>query len=187
MILSSGANVWQYSDNIIDFDEFQKIQEFVDSQSSKITYSPSPTMISSPPSRRARSPWSSAFKSARNSSQSGLAIPITSPPTIPTIEVLTRRPRNFPPIRTRGSGSPTSPIISPTFLAAAVLTRRRAVEPCGPVYRRPDAGNRHSRRLQPLERADQPRYYQDGDPAGRLFAFERRLRSTTIHVTSATA
>lgn len=35
--LSSGANVWQYSDNIIDFDEFQKIQNFVDSQSSKIT------------------------------------------------------------------------------------------------------------------------------------------------------
>jgi membrane dipeptidase len=34
--LSSGANVWQYSDNIIDFDEFQKIQNFVDSQSSKI-------------------------------------------------------------------------------------------------------------------------------------------------------
>jgi len=35
--LSSGANVWQYSDNIIDFDDFQKIQNFVDSQSSKIT------------------------------------------------------------------------------------------------------------------------------------------------------
>jgi membrane dipeptidase len=35
--LSSGANVWQYSDNIIDFDEFQDIQNFVDSQSSKIT------------------------------------------------------------------------------------------------------------------------------------------------------
>ena len=35
--LSSGANVWQYSDNIIDFDDFQKIQSFVDSQSSKIT------------------------------------------------------------------------------------------------------------------------------------------------------
>jgi membrane dipeptidase len=35
--LSSGATVWQYSDNIIDFDDFQTIQEFVDSQSSKIT------------------------------------------------------------------------------------------------------------------------------------------------------
>jgi len=35
--LSSGANVWQYSDNIIDFDNFQTIQDFVDSESSKIT------------------------------------------------------------------------------------------------------------------------------------------------------
>src|SRR5271163_2332036 len=34
--LSSGATVWQYSDNIIDFDDFQTLQTFVDSQSSKI-------------------------------------------------------------------------------------------------------------------------------------------------------
>ncbi len=34
--LSSGATVWQYSDNIVDFDDFQTIQIFVDSQSSKI-------------------------------------------------------------------------------------------------------------------------------------------------------
>src|ERR1700747_1992116 len=34
--LSSGATVWQYSDNIIDFDDFADIQKFVDSNSSKI-------------------------------------------------------------------------------------------------------------------------------------------------------
>jgi microsomal dipeptidase-like Zn-dependent dipeptidase len=34
--LSSGATVWQYSDNIIDFDDFETLQKFVDSQSPKV-------------------------------------------------------------------------------------------------------------------------------------------------------
>ena len=35
--LNTGATVWQYSENTIDFDRFDKIQKFVDANASKIT------------------------------------------------------------------------------------------------------------------------------------------------------
>ena len=122
--LSSGANVWQYSDNIIDFDDFQKIQNFVDSQSSKITLAKSYNDI----------------LAAKQAGKVAMVVGIQEctqlepewfgNPTIinrrqsKRLGYLSRRSRNFPPITTRGSGSPTFPIISPIFLAAAVLTRR---------------------------------------------------------------
>jgi hypothetical protein len=59
--LSVGATVWQYSQNTIDLDRFDKIDSFVDANSSKVTLAKSYSDILAP-GGRARLPWSSSFK-----------------------------------------------------------------------------------------------------------------------------
>ena len=68
--LSVGATVWQYSQNTIDFDGLIRsiVLWMLTHRRSRW---PNPTVISSPPSGRARLPWSSAFKICGRLSGSG--------------------------------------------------------------------------------------------------------------------
>jgi hypothetical protein len=67
--LSVGATVWQYSETTIDFDRFASIYSFVEANSSKITLAKSYSDILA--AKRARLPWSSAFKICGRLSGSG--------------------------------------------------------------------------------------------------------------------
>jgi hypothetical protein len=109
----SGADVWQYSGNVMDDSRFQKLNDFVDSPSSKITMAKSYSDI----------------LAAKRAGKVAMVVGcqdcmVFERAAKGTIGVLTRRPRPFPTIMKRGSGSPTSPIISPIHLAVAALTRR---------------------------------------------------------------
>jgi hypothetical protein len=77
--LSVGATVWQYSQNTIDFDRFERSIGLWMLTHQRSRW-PSLIVISSPPSGRARLPWSSAFKICGRLSGSGWKWPANQGP-----------------------------------------------------------------------------------------------------------
>lgn len=156
--LSVGATVWQYSENTIDFDRFDSIDIFVAANSSKVTLAKSYSDIL--PSERARLPSSSAFKICGRLSGRGVGAGLQT--KVLTIIFLTRRWRTFLSITTglrmgnlayQLSNSFGGRLLDPTTPLS--VAGKYMVDQIDQMQEIGISG-----RLHPLERADQPRYYQ---------------------------